>query len=358
MKNCNPRNERIKRDYFQYLREADQKSEATVRGIEKALARFEEYTGFVDFGKFKAAQAMGFKASVAEAGKDRNPLSKATILSTVNALQRFFRWLSYQPGFRSKIKLSDIEYFNLSKKDVRAATSPKPKNYPSLEQFRRALFAMPSESETEQRNQAVMALAILTGIRDSALVSLRLKHIDLDRKLVMQDPTEVRTKNSKRIDTIFFPVGDDIEAIFVAWFKYLRTVRYFGENDPLFPRTASSFDPVKGFMHEGVEQRFWADAAPVRAIFKRAFEAVDLPYFSPHRVRDTLAQLGQKQCFSAESWKAWSQNLGHESMLTTWASYGQVTLDRQGELVRSPTARPSSEAKMDRILELLENRRK
>jgi len=43
-------------------------------------------------------------------------------------------------------------------------------------------------------------------------------------------------------------------------------------------------------------------------------------------------------------------------MLTTWASYGRVTLDRQGELVRNPTARPSSEAKVDRILELLENR--
>ena len=37
--------------------------------------------------------------------------------------------------------------------------------------------------------------------------------------------------------------------------------------------------------------------------------------------------------------------------------YGQVTLDRQGELVRNPTARPSSEAKVDRILELLENQR-
>jgi site-specific recombinase XerC len=198
VKNCNPRNERIKRYYFQYLREADQKSEATVRGIEKAIARFEEYTGFADFGKFKAAQAMGFKASVAEGGKDRKPLSKATILSTVNALQRFFRWLNCQPGFRSKIKLSDIDYFNLSEKDVRAATSPKPKNYPSLEQFRRALFAMPSESVTERRDQAVMAFAILTGIRDSALVSLCLKHVDLDRKLVMQDPNEVRTKNSKR----------------------------------------------------------------------------------------------------------------------------------------------------------------
>ena len=44
---------------------------------------------------------------------------------------------------------------------------------------------MPSATEIEQRDRAVMAFTILTGIRDSAMVSLRLKHVDLDRKLVM-----------------------------------------------------------------------------------------------------------------------------------------------------------------------------
>jgi hypothetical protein len=30
----------------------------------------------------------------------------------------------------------------------------------------------------------------------------------------------------------------------------------------------------------------------------------------------------------------WSQNLGHESPLTTFTSYGRVSLHRQGQLVR------------------------
>ena len=34
-------------------------------------------------------------------------------------------------------------------------------------------------------------MAILMGARDSALATLRLKHVDVERKLVMQDPTEV-----------------------------------------------------------------------------------------------------------------------------------------------------------------------
>ena len=36
-----------------------------------------------------------------------------------------------------------------------------------------------------------------------------------------------------------------------------------------------------------------------------------------------------------EEVKAWSQNLGHESPLTTFTSYGTIATDRQGELVRS-----------------------
>jgi hypothetical protein len=35
-----------------------------------------------------------------------------------------------------------------------------------------------------------------------------------------------------------------------------------------------------------------------------------------------------------EEMKAWSQNLGHEDVLTTFTSYGTVHVLRQGELIR------------------------
>jgi len=38
---------------------------------------------------------------------------------------------------------------------------------------------------------------------------------------------------------------------------------------------------------------------------------------------------------SPEAMKAWSQNLGHGDVLTTFTSYGQVPVHRQGELVRA-----------------------
>ena len=38
---------------------------------------------------------------------------------------------------------------------------------------------------------------------------------------------------------------------------------------------------------------------------------------------------------SPEEMKAWSQNLGHSDVLTTFTSYGTVPLHRQCELIRS-----------------------
>lgn len=64
MDKFNAENERIKRDYAEFLREADQKSEATVRGVEKAILRFEEYTGYCDFGRFNREQAKRFRAAL------------------------------------------------------------------------------------------------------------------------------------------------------------------------------------------------------------------------------------------------------------------------------------------------------
>ena len=66
----------------------------------------------------------------------------------------------------------------------------------------------------------------------------------------------------------------------------------------------------------------WRNATAIRRIFQEAFELADLPYFNPHSFRKTLAALGEKLCRSPEEFKAWSQNLGHEKVLTTFISYG------------------------------------
>jgi hypothetical protein len=60
-------------------------------------------------------------------------------------------------------------------------------------------------------------------------------------------------------------------------------------------------------------------------MFKRAFAAAGLECFGPHSVRSTLTALGEQVCRTPEEFKAWSQNLGHEDVLTTFRSYGAVS---------------------------------
>jgi hypothetical protein len=52
MKNHNPTNERIKRKYFAFLKEAKCYSEPTVDTAAKAFCRFELYTHYRDFKAF------------------------------------------------------------------------------------------------------------------------------------------------------------------------------------------------------------------------------------------------------------------------------------------------------------------
>ena len=358
MYHFNPKNERIKRDYFRYLKEADQKAESTVDGVRKAIGRFETYTGLKDFGTFNKEQAIAFKKSLARGVTQRSgePLAKSTLLSTLNALKHFFRWLSWQPGFRSRIRPTDIEYLNLSDNETRAAKAPRFKTFPTLEQIRAVIFAAPAESEVELRNRALIATTILAGMRDSALASLRLKHIDLDRCLVTQDPREVRTKRRKLINTFFFPVGADIEQIVLDWVRFLREQKLYGNDDPVFPRTRISQDENCCFAVEGLEPVFWMGSGPIRQIFREAFARAGLPYFNPHSFRDTLVQLGERMCPTIEHFKAWSQNLGHEHVQTTLTSYGNIGPHRQGELVRSVAMENNKDEEGDR--EVLEQFRR
>jgi integrase/recombinase XerD len=46
-------------------------------------------------------------------------------------------------------------------------------------------------------------------------------------------------------------------------------------------------------------------------------------------------QLGERVCSGPEQFKAWLQNLGHEDVMVTYRSYGEVPLSRQAEIISS-----------------------
>ncbi len=344
----NANNERIKRQYYIFLKEAKRQNESSVDAVAKAISRFESYTKYRDFKAFHFEQAVGFKNHLAKQSNQQTgkPLSKATLNSTLQQLKTFFQWLAMQSGYKSKINYTDTEYFNLSEKEVRVATARRKKPVPTLEQIKHVINTIPNHSDIEQRNRALIAFTLLTGARDGAIASMKLKHIDLAGHCVFQDAREVDTKFSKTFTTFFFPVGDDIEQIIIAWVLYLKDELLFGNDDPLFPKTKVVSGNDRVFKANGFIKEHWSNASPIRTIFKEAFELADLPYFNPHSFRNTLVTLGQTLCQSPEEFKSWSQNLGHADVLTTLYSYGEVQQPRQGEIFQQLKL-PRSSANQD-----------
>ena len=236
-----------------------------------------------------------------------------------------------QPGYKSRFQYSDADYFNLSEKDTRIATASREQRAPTLDQIKHVINTMPAKTEIERRNRALVAFTLLTGARDRAIASMKLKHVDLTANSVAQDAREVKTKFSKTFTTFFFPVGDEIREIVAEWVSYLRCDQLSGNDDPLFPATQVAVGPDHLFAASGLQRKQWSSASPIRTIFREAFEGAGLPYFNPHSFRNTLVRLGQDVCKTPEQFKAWSQNLGHEGVLTTFLSYAKLRVIARGK---------------------------
>ena len=340
-------NERIKKQYFEFLRYAKRQSVDTVDAAAMALARFEAYNKHRDFKTFHRKQAIAFKEHLT---KQNNPvtgqkLSKSTIHANLAQLKQFIQWLAVQPGYKSRINYSDAEYFSLSDKDSRIARAHRAWPVPALEQIWHVLGTMPSQTAIEMRDRALIAFTLLTGARDGAIASMKLKHVDLVEGSVFQDAHEVKTKFSKTFPTYFFPVGDEVLAHLVEWVAYLRGECLYGNDDPLFPKTQMALDGNGQWEVKGLSTEHWSNATAIRRIFREAFVSAGLPNFRPHSFRSTLVRLGQTLCRTPEEIKAWSQNLGHESVLTTFTSYGQVPYSRQNEIFQSLRAGKSQDGK-------------
>lgn len=253
----------------------------------------------------------------------------------VRHLKTFIEWLSQEVGYKSRIKYSGAQYLNLSEKDTRTAKAKRQKLVETVEQIKHVLTVMPNNTPPiEKRDRALIAFTLLTGARDSAISSHKLKHVDFNADMLYQDAREVNTKLSKTFTTYFFPVGEEVRAMVFEWVEYLKGELLFGNDDPLFPKTKMNQGRDNSFQVFGLTSEHWNSAAAIPKIFKTAFALAELPSFNPHSFRNTLAVLGETLCHSAEEFKAWSQNLGHEGVLTMFYSYGDVQEGRQADIFK------------------------
>ncbi|WP_295079660.1 tyrosine-type recombinase/integrase [Tabrizicola sp.] len=330
-------NERIKHEYATYLRHAKGQDNTSIDKVQAAIRRFEESTKFKPFKKFHRQQAMDFKAYLdrqksAATGK---PLGASTVDATLRLVKGFFHWLVSRPGFKRVLTYPDVEYFNNTRKDGRVAHEQREIPYPSVQQAAHAFQAMPFETAFQMRDKALFAFFMLTGARDGAVASLKLKHVNIGLGHVFQDAREVNTKAAKTIHCQFLPVDPAYRDCFAAYVTYLREVAMFGPEDALFPKADVQAVKGKGFTNVGLSRKGFSNAAKLNTIIKGAFAAVQMPQFTPHAFRKTLTELGDVLCQNWTQRKAWSLNLGHENEATTVNSYLPMTTQGQLDTIRN-----------------------
>lgn len=342
MPGINPLNEKLKKQYEETLLHGRHRQRRTVDAVWKAITLFENSTGRQPFTSFNATHAKDFKQWLSKQVNEKGqPLSLATLRSTLANVREFFLWLRAHAQVGRKIDSRGIDYLHLSQNEDRAARASKPRPQPTIEQITQAINAMPFTTDIEKRDRALMALLAITAMRDGALASLRLGDVDITTRTVWQDPKHVKTKFGKAILTAWVPINPEFEAIVIDWVTYMRDDLGYSDKDPLFPATRVEANPEKmAFEVTGLSDKPWASAAAIRKIFKDAFTRAGLPTFHPHSCRHMLITWGIEN-LSQEEFKALSQNLGHDHAMTTYNAYGTIPAERQIKLIRGMNKGPS-----------------
>jgi integrase len=316
-------------DYQTNLKQAHGLNDKTIDAALRHIRQFEEAMDNVDFSQVSRDKIIGYKDILRSKAEEEGSLSASTVVHSLGTLKAFFLWLSKQPSF-SKMPRDLPDYFTPPKRLVKIANAATEKYVPSADEIRALIAAAPINTVQQRRDQAMIAFLYLTGVRDGALITLRIKHVNVSRKIVFQDAKEVATKASKTMRTAWFPVGEDIETIIVDWLAELRGLGA-QDDDPLFPR---GFKKHWGELKE-VRFDFLASATPVRHMMKTAADSAGTQYFRPHAIRSTIARMIERWGATAEERKALSQNLGHEDYHTTLVYYGALDEDHQHAIVES-----------------------
>ncbi len=337
MSKVSAKNERTKRAFFRYLKNADGCCDSTVNSIENAILLWQEFSKDEDFAFYNADKAIDFKKWLLKRETKGRPMALVTYHAYLRHLRKFFGWLVREPGYRSNIKPNTVDYLKVTEKEERMATQSEPRNYPSLEYVRELVDSIVIRNEIDNRDQALISFALLSGMRDQAIASLPLECFDEEQRLIVQNPLRgVKTKFSKLIRTTLFTFDEKMLQVVIDWVKYLKA-KGFGSQDPMFPRarTDQGRNNLSFESATEVEAAYWSGAGRIREIFKKRSKAAGLPYFPPHTFRHLAINLAFKACKNGEEIKAISQNFGHEHIATTLCTYGNYPSFRLTEIISS-----------------------
>lgn len=330
MPEFNALNELLKKQYEEMLLHGSYRDKQSARSAWRAINLFEKSTGKKDFTTFTKEQAICFKKALETwLNHSGMPYSLSSMRSILRHVREFINWLGMHPKYAKKFNRQAIGYLHLSENQQRASCASREQNAPTIQEIHSVLLNIPDNTDIDKRNRAIIAFLALTGVRDSALIRLKMKDIDLRQGTVWQNPNHVKTKFGKGIETAFMRFDPLWEEVVLHWLTHAQERLGFKLEDPLFPKSLIRSNPQNlSFENFGLSREHWANTAPVRGILRDAFESAGLPYFNPHSFRKMLVRYAMENCCQKEA-KAISQNLGHEHMMTTYNAYGKLSFHEQ-----------------------------
>ncbi len=182
---------------------------------------------------------------------------------------------------------------------------------------------MPSNTQIEQRNKAIISLQALCGLRISELRTIKLKNIIEEEKKYFIDvnPKNMSVKFAKQRNAYFLKLDKDIFENVLNWKKYLINKHNFKKHDPLFPIIPKNFNQdsllEEHLMHESIKSN-----TTIRNIFKKAFIKAGYEYLRPHSFKHTIVRYAETKI--PEFLNAIRRSLGHKSINTSFQSYGEL----------------------------------
>lgn len=322
------KNERAKYRYRQHLRRVSQKDEKTILAALRHIREFEIYTCFAGFEAFNEDVADKYIQSLFQ-----QQLSLSFIDNNIRSLREFLSWLERQRGYRSKINYNHIAYLNISRNQKNTAKAIEYQKSYKFDEIIETIRNMPSSSDREKRDKAMISLQALCTLRINELRTVKIKNlIQEDGKyFIYVTPKNMQVKLAKTRHVNFLPLPQDIIDNVIEWRERLLSLG-FKESDSLFPRIDDRF-AENNLLEQSVHYDCIKSETTIRQIFKKAFEAAGYDYIKPHNFRKTLVRFAETQ--SPAFLNAVRQNLGHESIDTTLSSYGQLSEADQRQNISS-----------------------
>lgn len=337
------KNERLKKDFYRWLRGSKQFSDKTIKRYESAIWLWEDFSNKDDLGGFNETMAGEFTDWLRNKKKinSQENISLTYCYNILRFIRLFFDWLSKQKRYKSKIAQTAVDYLKLTKKETQEAIQPRSVECPEVDEVKKAVENIKGDTEIEMRDKALFSLAVLTGARIEAIMTLPMKSFNRAGLILYQDPSlGVKTKKSKNITSVLIPFFyKETLDYFLQWYDYLEKQKGFKPEDPIFPATKieNGTDNISYYNTGKVEPVFLKSQTALRKIFEKRFINAGVKYYHPHTFRHLLVKQISKLPLNEEQKKAFSQNFGHEHTGTTFGSYGygKIETDRQIEVIRN-----------------------